>query len=138
MPTFSGPMFAPARNEYARSIFNKDGGHYNLSAFHDPDAALAMLRNWFPTGDADDLNFVLFSTSGVHGSYMTLEEVEEQLDEPDAITDVTVLVVCPRLVAMHYGNCRVTRDALPFLKQLRASSWAAMQNIGAHKPEEAG
>jgi hypothetical protein len=125
MPTFSGPMFAPARNEYARSIFNKDGGHYNLSAFHDPDAALAMLRNWFPTGD-------------VHGSYMTLEEVEEQLDEPDAITDVTVLVVCPRLVAMHYGNCRVTRDALPFLKQLRASSWAAMQNIGAHKPEEAG
>lgn len=135
--TLSGPMFASAKGKHARSIFGKEGGHYNISSIYDPDTGFAMLMEWFPEGEADELNFVLFSTSGVHGSYTTLEEVETDLrrgadehgDKP--IDEVIILVVCPRVVGMYYGHCRVTLDNIEYLKKLRASSWAAVQEIGA-------
>jgi len=46
-------------------------------------------------------NIVLFSTSGIHGSYTTIEEVEEWLhleekDPDEQIDRVTFLVVRPR------------------------------------------
>lgn len=39
----------------------------------------AALRGMFPDAKADDMNFVLFSTSGVHGTYNTIEEAEKHL-----------------------------------------------------------
>lgn len=97
-------------------------------------------------------NFVVFSTSGVHGMYTTIEEVERSIRKygPDGCAcdqelkladdckhgyqprEVTFLLVQPRIVSMTYGNveCR-TLDDVKFLKRLRRESWKAVQTIGA-------
>lgn len=101
----------------------KEGGHYNLI---DVPRSLGMqlLRDIFPDGDAGDLNFVLFSTSGVHGSYQTIEETKIG-------DDVTFLVVAPRLVRLHYGNAIIgSRADKAFLKKLRRTSHASVARIG--------
>lgn len=86
----------------------------------------AGMRELIPEGKADDLNFVLFSTSGVHGSYCSIEDAEA---EP--ALGVTFLIVQPRIVGVRYGNCepRTTED-FAFLKALRASSREAVASIG--------
>lgn len=87
---------------------------------------MEALRALFPEGKADDLNFVLFSTSGVHGTYCTIEAAEAEG------LDVTFLVVQPRIVGVRYGNCEPkTPEDFAFLKRLRASSYEAVQSIGA-------
>ena len=94
---------------------------------------MTALRQFFPDGKADELNFVLFSTSGIHGHYCTIEECEACVmgDSSAEIYDVTFLVVQPRVVAIRYGNCapRTTED-FAFLKKLRATSHAAISSIG--------
>lgn len=79
------------------------------------------LRELFPDGEANDLNFVMFSTSGTHGSYSTIEEVAASLetDEPEKLT---VLVIQPRVVRMLYSSIEITADDVPFLLKLRESS----------------
>jgi hypothetical protein len=91
----------------------------------DPEKGMASLRAMFPEAKADDLNFVLFSTSGTHGSYLTIEDVEASLDtdEPESLT---VLVVQPRTVRMLYGDIDVTKEDVAYLKALRASSAAVL------------
>ncbi len=46
--------------------------HYSIQG----DLTLADLKGMFPDAKANEMNFVLFSTSGVHGSYATIEQVE--------------------------------------------------------------
>lgn len=118
----------------AGSAFNKPGLHYNVFQVHDTEA-MGLLRKWFPDAKADELNFVLFSTSGVHGSYATIEEAQtEELEDGDR-RYVTFLVCMPRVVCMHYGNvCPETDDDWKFLKKLRTSSWKAVQTIGRQEP----
>lgn len=96
--------------------------HYSIQEIR----SLDDLREYFPEPVADEMNFCLFSTSGVHGSYCTIEEAES---DPE-IGDVTVLVVQPRRVFMAYGNVPVTPESAPYLKALRASSLAIVQRIG--------
>ncbi len=86
------------------------------------------LKELFPEPKADDINFVLFSTSGVHGSYLTIEEALEEKEEDG--NEVTVLVYHPRIVHMKYGNVKVTSENFEYLKQLRQSSWDAVATIG--------
>ncbi len=89
---------------------------------------MAALRAMFPEGEADAMNFVLFSTSGVHGSYTTIEEAEANPGE-----SVTITIVQPRIVVMRYGEvCPETPEDFAYLKKLRASSWAIVPQIGAH------
>lgn len=131
----SGPMFEPAKSEHWES--QKRGAHYNIFAACGRDEMTA-LRELFKDGEADELNFCLFSTSGVHGMYTTIEEVEASVihgkkDEdgygPD---DVTFLVCHPRIVCMRYGNCKPkTLEDFAFLKKLRETSWKVVQQIGA-------
>ena len=140
-------MFERATQDVWQSAHGKDGAHYNIFAVRrDGDtAALGMqgLRAMFPEGEANDLNFVLFSTSGVHGMYTTIEDIEAGLrkygDEPDfgddapddwPGDDVTFLIVHPRLVCLRYGNAKVTLEDIPYLKKLRATSHAAAAKIG--------
>lgn len=90
---------------------------------------MEALRQLFPDGEANELNAVLFSTSGVHGFYTTIEDVEAGGEE--APTDVTFLVVQPRIVCTRYGNCQPkTAEDFAFLKKLRASSAKALAGIG--------
>jgi hypothetical protein len=108
---------------------NTGAGHWHYTTFwlRDDDSGMTALRDMFPDAEADEMNFVLFSTSGVHGSYCTIEEVES---DPDRST-VTFLVVHPRLVTLRYGNCvPQTEDDFSFLKKLRANSHKAVLKIG--------
>lgn len=137
--TLSGPMFEAADSGVWRSIHRKAGAHYNTFACKD-DAGMDALREFFPSGTADEMSFVLFSTSGVHGTYGTIEDAEQEFiagvdeDGEPAHPMVTFLVVQPRIVCTRYGNCRPrTADDFVFLKGLRESSWHGVQAIG--KPE---
>jgi len=94
---------------------------------------MQALREMFPDAVANDLNFVLFSTSGVHGTYCLIEAVEDRITgrDDEAPSDVTFLVVQPRIVALRYGVCRPsTQGDIEFLKRLRASSHSAVASIG--------
>lgn len=86
------------------------------------------LKKIFPTPEANELNFCLFSTSGVHGHYGTIEDCEAEPDEYSH--EVTVLVVHPRTVTLVYGNVPVTKETAPYLKALRASSLDVVSKIG--------
>ncbi len=146
--TLSGPMFQPTEDGFMKSIFNRTGGHYNIFAAKQ-ETAIDMLRGWFPKGEANTMNFVLFSTSGVHGCYTTLEQIEADMrkhsappteeesenDDTRVPWDVTFVIVQPRLVGMTYGNADLrSLDDLEFCKKLRASSWAVVSEIGKRDP----
>lgn len=87
----------------------------------DPETGMETLRAIFPSGEANPLNFVLFSTSGTHGSYLTIEDVAESLDS-DEPEHLTVLVIQPRTVRMLYGSIVVSKEDIDFLVRLRESS----------------
>lgn len=107
--------------------------HYSIHpiAEGNADNARAWLKARFPDGKADELNFVMFSTSGVHGSYLTIEDIEAA---PNECEYLTVLVVQPRTVTLYYGEIRVRSEDIPWLKKLRQSSWEAVSNIGRDEP----
>ncbi len=98
---------------------------------------------------ANEMNFVLFSTSGVHGTYTTIEEIERGLlkygENPEFLKDeseesipedwngttLTIGLYHPRIVGVGYGNIEVKLPDIPFLKALRKSSWDAVRKIGS-------
>lgn len=133
----SGPMFERAKNGPWESVYRKDGAHYNNYGCKSEDG-MAALRVFFPQGKADAMNFVLFSTSGVHGTYGTIEEAEAMMergnkdeDGEDGTPTVTFLIVQPRICCLRHGNCQPESAAdFEFLKMLRESSWTAVQEIG--------
>lgn len=127
----SGFLTGPAFESATGSLFGKEGAHYNI--YKIPRAeAMKQLRQFFPDGKANDLNFVLFSTSGVHGSYSLIEDIGVQDEDEHTPDDVTFLIIHPRLVCMRYGNAKPeTQEDIDFLKKLRASSWDAVLKIGA-------
>ncbi len=98
--------------------------HYEIEGWDKAGIdAMAHLRVMFKDGP-DSLNFVLFSTSGIHGSYCTIEDCER-----GKVEDVTFLVIHPRLVAMEYGNVTPKNvDDFAFLKKLRADSLRAINS----------
>jgi hypothetical protein len=104
----------------------RESAHYSIMRVATNIDSMDALRGMFPEAKANALNFVLFSTSGVHGTYTTIEESEKERG------DVTFLVVHPRLVALRYGTVAPqTIDDYIFLKKLRESSREVMRNIGA-------
>ena len=114
-----------------------DSAHYSVMRVAPNTEGMDALRAMFPEAKANELNFVLFSTSGVHGTYNAIEEAEQFLNGEDAesYSEVTFVVVHPRLVAMRYGVCSpANQDDIDYLKQLRASSQEAVAGIGAFVP----
>ena len=112
----------------------QDSAHYSVMRLAVPKTGMDALREMFPEAKADELNFVLFSTSGVHGTYNRIEEAESFLlgESDDGFAEVTFVIVHPRLVAMRYGVCNPeTQDDIDFLKALRESSWMVARAIGA-------
>lgn len=93
--------------------------------------AMDTLRRWFPEGRANDLNFVIFSTSGVHGTRYTIEDAEER----EGLVPVTFLLICPRTVKTYWGNCiPQTAEDFDFLKRLRASSREVLAGFNQPPP----
>lgn len=97
--------------------------HYSIIKME----SLEELRQLFPDGVADEMNFVLFSTSGVHGSYETLEDIKKTKGKYGH--KITVLVVQPRLVCLRYGHLEIYKKDLKWLSKLRRSSKKAMAGI---------
>lgn len=142
--SFSGPMFEPTSSDTWESSHKKEGAHYNI--FHIPRRAvdsMPSIKTILPTPDiVNELNFVLFGTSGIHGSYGSVEDLRESFnlfglrdwpeDEiPDGYTDtITFLIVHPRLVAMRYGNVKIkSEDDLIYLEGLRDKSKEAVMGF---------
>ncbi|MGE0350030.1 hypothetical protein [Hydrogenophaga sp.] len=116
----------------------RDSAHYSVMQVQPGVGGMVALREMFPEAKADELNFVLFSTSGVHGTYCTIEAVESRLrgEDPDGPSDVTFLVVQPRIVALRYGVCKPANQAdIDYLKRLRESSIKVASTIGIEAPQ---
>lgn len=119
-------MWAAIRRNPAGS-----GPYYSIMRL-DGDG-MGALREMFPKGEADEMNAVLFSTSGIHGSYCLIEAVEEDMQRPEreGPREVTFCIIQPRIVCMRYGNARPeTPEDIEFLKKLRSSSLRALTTIG--------
>jgi hypothetical protein len=138
-------MFEPAKNGAWESVHRQSGAHYNNYGCKDEDGMRA-LRKFFPDAKADDMNLCLFSTSGVHGMYTTIEEAEaewlkKQRGEKDEDGDdfrpsVTFLIVQPRICCLRHGNCLPDSvEDFEFLKSLRRSSWGEAAKIGLPESE---
>lgn len=111
-----------------------NSAHYSVMRKQPGVDGMDALRGMFPDAKANELNFVLFSTSGVHGTYNTIEEAEQFLkgDDAEGYSEVTFVIVHPRLVAMRYGVCNPqNQDDIDYLKLLRASSQETVAGIGA-------
>jgi hypothetical protein len=112
----------------------RDSAHYSVLRLKKNANGMGALRCMFPDGKADELNFVLFSTSGVHGTYNTIEEAEQYISglDDDGISEVTFVIIHPRLVAIRYGACNPKNNAdIEYLKQLRESSHKIVLSIGS-------
>lgn len=83
------------------------------------------LREMFPLGEADELNWLFLSTSGIHGSSTHLETLERHF-APDEPQYITVLVVQPRLVRTLYGEIEVGPEDYTFLRGLVRSTLVAV------------
>ena len=98
--------------------------HYKVIALN----SMAELRRIFPKGKANEDNWLVCSTSGVHGTYTTLDEIEHHVPDPDdeddyQPTDVTVLVIQPNLCNLYYGEMyAVSPEDITFLRGVVASS----------------
>lgn len=96
--------------------------HYEIKKL----ASMDDLRESFPDDRTDyALNWLFCSTSGVHGSYTTLDDIEASFDLPEDHDDyvpphLTVLVVQPRLVVVRYGDIEITREDVPWLRDVVA------------------
>jgi C4-type Zn-finger protein len=124
--------------------YQKDGAYYNIWSL---EGGTECLKNTFPTGEANSMNFALFSTSGVHGTYTTIEGIEHSLktygenpsflqDEDEDYPDdyhrheLTVAIYHPRIIGVGFGVIDVRLEDIPYLKKLRQSSWDAVMDIG--------
>lgn len=110
-----------------QSITHRSATDYNNYRCTD-GAGMQALRAMFPDAIANSENFVLFSTSGIHGTYQKIESAENNLEESIAIT---FLIIQPRICTMRHGVCvPENTDDITFLKTLRATSREAMAGIG--------
>ena len=119
----------------------KLGAHYSIFEFKSVDA---LKHLFLEDGElkVNEMNFCLFSTSGVHGSYNKIEEIEVYLnkygdDQKDGDEDdqcgnhLTALIIQPRLVCMRYADIDdIKIEDIPFLKELRQKSWDVFSQIG--------
>lgn len=91
--------------------------------------SIDQLRSLFPEGQANYLNFVLFSTDGIHGSNDTIEDCENAFSEGEKDVNLTVLVIRPRIVSMVYGHVKIDFNDISYLKKLRESSFKVLNEF---------
>ncbi len=141
-----GAMAQRREDSTRKSVHGKDGGHYNTFSCK-PGEEMRLLKDIFPNGQANELSFVLFSTSGVHGTYSTIEaqwdqrdERQKEIDEDEYLEldekyqhspEVTFLIIQPRLCTTTHGNVKITcQEDADYLKKLRQTSWEVVKEIG--------
>ncbi len=138
--------------ERVPSIGAYGGAHYSVFRLQDQEAGVDALREFFVSGP-DEMNLVLFSTSGVHGCYTTIEDIERSGqawgwepwtgdDDPpkdwpgrdegrDWSLLLTFTIFQPRIVCARYGRVRVRSQAeVDYLRSLRDASAKVAASIG--------
>ncbi len=101
------------------------GPHYSVA---EVDAATGMqeLRATF-TEDVDySVNWLFIGMGGVHGGWEKIDDVLAEWDDRESDRRVNMLVVFPRLVAMRYGEIRVGKDDLLWLRGVVAKTLEAV------------
>lgn len=73
----------------------------------------------FPNG-VDYLNWLLLSTSGIHGSYQTLDDWTPESPK------ITMLAICPRILRMTFGDVEVSEKQIPILRRLVSETLEAI------------
>jgi hypothetical protein len=85
--------------------------------------SIEQLKSIFPDGEANDLNWCVLSTSGVHGLYTTLDQLERDCASGEReYPSITVLVIMPRIVSMRWGHLNIALEDIPYLRKLVTSS----------------
>lgn len=107
----------------------KNCGHYSIFALE----TLDDVKRIFPDGKCNTLNWFYASTSGVHGSYRTLDDLEKEWDDVDEESgkpyrDITVQILMPRMVAVMYGSIEIeNKEDIQWLRNLVQSSLEAIR-----------
>jgi len=97
--------------------------HYKVRDLPD----MAAVRHAIPATGPDEMNWLFVGTSGVHGTYLTLDEAEAQLREPRRKTAaVTVLIVRPRTCVLLCGEVRATSEDVAWLRNAVRGTIAAV------------
>lgn len=103
---------------------------YKVERIHSSEA-MEFIKGITP----NEANFYLFSTSGVHGCYSTIEEVwaRPPIDEDGKVEEymVTFQLIQPRLCNIYYGRVPITSEVdFELLKLVRRQSHEAVAGIG--------
>lgn len=107
----------------------KSCGHYSIFALE----TLDDVKRIFPDGKCNTLNWFYASTSGVHGSYRTLDDLEREWDNVDEESgkpyrDITVQILMPRMVTVMYGSVEIkNKEGIQWLRNLVQSSLEAIR-----------
>lgn len=122
---------------------DRAGGHYTTNAICGD--AMDIIRQLEP----NDINWIFLSTSGVHGTYCTLDDVEDRLwnlsdeelrkvdyaeDDEDwkrpTEDDITVLIVLPRMVTTMYGTAIIrTREDVALLRKRVEQTFKGIERL---------
>lgn len=128
--------------------WKQPGTHYTCNAIHGD--AMEILRDLEP----NDINWVFLSTSGVHGSYKSLDDCELLWTDPDRYRkesfmeqgeplpdaeEVTVLIVLPRMVTTMYGEAVIRGlDDVALLRERVEQTFAGIAELQAGNRRKAG
>ena len=94
-------------------------GYWSIHKFDTAEELFNLFREYDRKTDtfhgepkAEEFTWLFLSTSGIHGSYGTIEDWT-----PENNT-LTVLVVSPRIIRMHFANLVFEEEQLPILRRL--------------------
>lgn len=98
-------------------------GHYSVDNLKD----FSEIELIFADGP-DEMNWIFLSTSGVHGSYETLDDVEANWDSEGG-NYITVLAIHPRMVWSRYGHIEIPKKSdIQWLRQMATESLEAVKS----------
>ena len=86
--------------------------HYEVSKLE----GMGDIRHVFNDNTDYTLNWLFLSTSGIHGSYVTLDELAKEQDSE--YRSITAVIVQPRLVVIHYGDITIEPEDFPYLRNV--------------------
>lgn len=87
------------------------GGHYSLTELHDMTEVKQLLPDPVETDWRWELNWLFVGTSGVHGSYTAIPEVDPESPY------LTVLIVRPRSASLAFGHVKCEPEDLEWLQR---------------------
>lgn len=85
--------------------------------------------------NVDKFNWCLVGLAGLHGTYMTLNDIEAVFEgthpkvkpTADGKAYVSILVMHPRLTTFKYGEIPITAQDIPYLRTLVSKTLAEIQ-----------